>query len=105
MVPGQSAVALVALAEIGGTPASSRAGKEIKLPPPATELIAPAAMAARKRVAICIMLIAWLNSHTMLATVQLIIDWRRLYQDSCPVRRCVFVSTATVSPCSGSATS
>ena len=32
------------------------------------------------------------------------IDWRRMRQGSRPVRRCVFVSTATVSPCSGSAT-
>jgi len=32
----------VALADIGGTPANIRAGKERKLPPPATEFIAPA---------------------------------------------------------------
>ena len=49
MLPGQTAAVLVAFALIGGMPLKSSAGKEIKLPPPATELIVPATMAAMKR--------------------------------------------------------
>lgn len=48
--PGQTAAVLVALAAIGGIPPTSRsAGKVRKVPPPATELIAPAANAAAAR--------------------------------------------------------
>jgi len=48
-VPGQTAAVLVALALMGGTPANRSAGKEMKLPPPATELRVPARNAAMKR--------------------------------------------------------
>ncbi len=41
-MPTHIAALFVALAEIGGTPAKSSAGKERKLPPPATLFIAPA---------------------------------------------------------------
>jgi hypothetical protein len=34
---------------MGGTPVKMRAGKEKKLPPPATEFMAPASTAATKR--------------------------------------------------------
>ena len=47
--PGHSATVLVALALTGGMPANNSDGKETKLPPPATELMAPAATAATKR--------------------------------------------------------
>jgi hypothetical protein len=40
---------LVALAGTGATPAKRSAGKETKLPPPATELMPPPATAAKKR--------------------------------------------------------
>lgn len=43
------AAVFVAFAEIGGIRTKSRAGKEMKLPPPATELIIPATSAAVKR--------------------------------------------------------
>src|ERR1700733_12525456 len=46
---GQRATEFVALAMTGVTPEKSRAGKEMKLPPPATELSAPATAAATKR--------------------------------------------------------
>ena len=45
-VPGHNATVFVALAFTGGIPVKSRAGKAMKPPPPATELIAPAMMAA-----------------------------------------------------------
>ena len=44
-VPGQMATVLVALAVTPSRPRASRVGYEIKVPPPATELIAPAAKA------------------------------------------------------------
>jgi hypothetical protein len=44
---------LVALALMGSTPVITRAGKEMKLPPPATELRAPPSMAAIKRTSAC----------------------------------------------------
>src|SRR5579875_7439 len=47
--PGQRATVLVALALIGGTPVKMSAGKEIKLPPPATEFNAPPNIAAKNR--------------------------------------------------------
>ena len=47
--PGQTATVLVALAGMGGTPVKMSAGKEKKLPPPATEFMAPASTAAVKR--------------------------------------------------------
>src|SRR5579883_314756 len=46
MEPGQSATVVVALALIGATPVMTRAGKTRKLPPPATEFMAPPANAA-----------------------------------------------------------
>ena len=49
MTPTQSATVLVALAAIGATPLNSRAGKAIKLPPPATALSAPPRAPATKR--------------------------------------------------------
>ena len=39
--PGHSATVLVALAFTGGMPTNNSVGKEMKLPPPATELMAP----------------------------------------------------------------
>ena len=47
--PGQSATVLVALAFTGGMPMKSSEGNETKLPPPATELMAPARKAAGKK--------------------------------------------------------
>ena len=47
--PGHTATVLVALAGMGGTPVKMSAGKEKKLPPPATEFMAPARIAATKR--------------------------------------------------------
>src|SRR5437016_10531635 len=44
--PGQIATVLVALAVIEGSPSQTSAGKEIRVPPPATELIPPARNAA-----------------------------------------------------------
>src|SRR5689334_2775019 len=44
--PGQIATVLVALAVIEGSPSQTSAGKEISVPPPATELIPPAKNAA-----------------------------------------------------------
>lgn len=49
IVPGHMAAVFVAFAEIGGIRTKSSAGKEMKLPPPATELIIPATSAAVKR--------------------------------------------------------
>src|SRR5437660_1738426 len=46
---GHSATEFVAFAATGGTPVKRSAGKLTKLPPPATELIAPATAAAKKR--------------------------------------------------------
>ena len=46
--PVQSATVLVAFAGTGGRPTNSRAGKAMKLPPPATALSAPASTAAPK---------------------------------------------------------
>jgi hypothetical protein len=45
-LPGQRATELLALAITGGTPAASSAGNDRKVPPPATEFIAPAQKAA-----------------------------------------------------------
>jgi hypothetical protein len=44
--PGQIATVLVALATIGGKPRNSNTGKVTMVPPPATELMAPARKAA-----------------------------------------------------------
>ena len=44
--PGQIATVLVALAVIDGSPSQTSAGKEINVPPPATELTPPARKAA-----------------------------------------------------------
>src|ERR1700675_3842671 len=49
VTPTQSATVLVALAAIGATPLNSRAGKAMKLPPPATALSAPPRAPAKKR--------------------------------------------------------
>src|SRR5579862_825696 len=46
--PGHRAIVLVAFAGTGGTPAKRSAGKATKLPPPATELMAPPIAAAPK---------------------------------------------------------
>src|SRR5260370_33949293 len=45
--PGHSATVLVALATTAGTRVKSKAGKETKLPPPATALSVPAIAAAK----------------------------------------------------------
>src|SRR2546430_4043391 len=50
--PGQIATVLVALAVIDGSPSQTSAGKEISVPPPATELIPPARKAAAAAVMI-----------------------------------------------------
>ena len=44
--PGQIATVLVAFAVIDGSPSQTSVGKEISVPPPATELIPPARNAA-----------------------------------------------------------
>ena len=44
--PGQMATVLVAFALMDGNPSQTSAGNEISVPPPATELIAPARKAA-----------------------------------------------------------
>ena len=46
--PGQMATVLVAFAVIDGRPSQTSAGNDTSVPPPATELIAPAAKAATK---------------------------------------------------------
>src|SRR5579864_6388545 len=48
-LPGHRATEFVALAGMGAAPVKSNAGKATKLPPPATELMAPPSMAATKR--------------------------------------------------------
>src|SRR5271157_2335317 len=52
-VPGQMATVLVALAVTDPRPSQIRAGKETSVPPPATELMAPARKAAPKATAAC----------------------------------------------------
>ena len=52
-VPGQMATVLVAFAVTEFSPSQINAGKEISVPPPATELIAPARNAAVKATAAC----------------------------------------------------
>jgi hypothetical protein len=49
IVPGHMAIVFVALAEMGAMRVKRSAGKEMKLPPPATEFRAPATRAALKR--------------------------------------------------------
>src|SRR5262245_6787640 len=51
MEPGVRATALVALATTEGRPTARATGKETMLPPPATELMAPATAAAPARAA------------------------------------------------------
>ena len=51
MVPGQIATVLVALAETEFSPSQMSAGKETRVPPPATELMAPARKAEVKATA------------------------------------------------------
>ena len=53
-VPGQIATVLVALAVTEFSPSQISAGKEISVPPPATELMAPARNAAPKATAACV---------------------------------------------------
>jgi hypothetical protein len=48
-VPGHIAAVFVAFAGMGATPVSSKAGKEMKLPPPATEFSSPPKRAAINR--------------------------------------------------------
>src|SRR5271157_1549786 len=52
-VPGQIATVLVALAVTEFRPSQISAGNETSVPPPATELIAPARKAAPKATAAC----------------------------------------------------
>jgi len=49
VTPTQSATVLVAFAAMGATPVNIRAGKAMKLPPPATALSAPPSAPAKKR--------------------------------------------------------
>src|SRR5216110_1826273 len=51
--PGHNATLLVALAGMAGKPVKTRAGKQIKLPPPATELSVPPSTAAQNRISPC----------------------------------------------------
>jgi hypothetical protein len=51
--PGHNATALVALAGMAGKPVKTRAGKPMKLPPPATALSVPPSIAAQKRISPC----------------------------------------------------
>src|SRR6267378_3513148 len=54
VVPTQRASVFVAFAGMAGTPVRSKAGKETKLPPPATALIAPPrAPAKNRKMAVC----------------------------------------------------
>ena len=53
-VPGQMAAVLVAFAVTESSPSQIRAGKETSVPPPATELTAPAKNAAPKATAACV---------------------------------------------------
>jgi hypothetical protein len=53
-VPGQIATVLVAFAVTEFSPSQINAGKEISVPPPATELTAPAKKAAPKPTAACV---------------------------------------------------
>ena len=53
-VPGQMATVLVAFAVTEFSPSQISAGKEIRVPPPATELMAPARNAAPKATAACV---------------------------------------------------
>ena len=46
--PGQTAIALEAFATIGGIPAAKNTGNVKNVPPPATALLTPAAMPAKK---------------------------------------------------------
>ena len=46
--PGQMATVLVAFAIVDGSPTHTSAGNDTSVPPPATELIAPATNAAMK---------------------------------------------------------
>jgi hypothetical protein len=52
--PGQIATVLVALAVTEFSPSQIRAGKETSVPPPATELMDPAAKAAAKAIKTCV---------------------------------------------------
>ena len=51
--PGHNATVFVALAGIAGTLVNRRAGKETKLPPPATAFKVPAIAAAKNRRIAC----------------------------------------------------
>ena len=51
--PTHNANVLVAFAGTGGTPVNNKAGKLMKLPPPATALMAPASAPAKKRSRAC----------------------------------------------------
>jgi len=54
VVPTHSATVLVALAVMGATPLNIRAGKAMKLPPPATAFSAPPrAAATNRKIAVC----------------------------------------------------
>ena len=53
-VPGQIATVLVAFAVTEFSPSQISAGKETSVPPPATELMAPARNAAPKATAACV---------------------------------------------------
>src|SRR5215469_6388042 len=83
--PGQRATVLLAFAFTGGMPRNSNVGKETKLPPPATALIAPARSAAKNRI------VAWkrfMNGKSMLAGEQNPFAFRHRVQNSpCPLGR------------------
>jgi hypothetical protein len=58
VTPTQSATVFVALAEMGATPVNIRAGKAMKLPPPATALSAPPRAPAKKR-----KIVVWIGKY------------------------------------------
>jgi hypothetical protein len=49
VVPGHKATVLVAFAGMGAMPVKSSAGNDMKLPPPATELMVPPRSAAKNK--------------------------------------------------------
>ena len=62
--PGHSATVDVAFAGIGRTPVNISAGKDIKLPPPATEFSIPASVAAENNSNAFGMVIGWVGTES-----------------------------------------